>query len=194
MTSVRFLNGQQTLTNPAPIPGSDFLHDAGEPDQPQLDDAAAAHEAIEQNAPITATGSIEHYCLRRTGARPVQFDGMLFAGMTGWNANSEMWHEINLYKRSDGIIIVDLRVFKKAPDRKDCFHVVQCDTLDEAATWLQAYDPGADIEIEIELDNPAMSLADLTVQAADLKIHLAEVDKQYRSLIGDLFYQIRLAE
>jgi hypothetical protein len=111
---------------------------------------------------------------------------------TGHCGEGRLWHEINLWRTDEDRVVVDLRVFKKSPTEKDAFYIVEVDTLDEAAAWLEGFDPRQDVAVDLPLDEPCVAMADLGIRAAALRLRLDEATRQYRAVLGDLLYALKL--
>lgn len=150
-------------------------------------------EPLPDHARQTMQEQFQSFCLRRTGARPYQFAGREVAHVTGWNETSHLWHEINLFRDNQGRFVVDLRVFKKSTADQDMFHVVMVDSIDEAAAWLENYDPQQDVKVDIDFDGNTASMAEIALQAADLQLRILDAKRQYAAIVGDLFYALRLS-
>ena len=64
------------------------------------------------------------------------------------------------------------------------------DDLDEVATILENYDPGTDVEPDLNAENADMPHAVFVLKTATLRIRLYEARRQFRDLVGDNLHQL----
>lgn len=130
------------------------------------------------------SGNSQVFTLRKSGGRPISFSGRHLGMQNGYRLGTVLWHELNLYQTDDGRSVADIRVFSKAENSKDQFHVHVADSLDDALSFLENYDPRIDVVADFEIDDPTLTPAELMVHAAALKYRVAETVNQYRALLG----------
>ncbi|MGF1453881.1 MAG: hypothetical protein ACFB6R_00745 [Alphaproteobacteria bacterium] len=128
--------------------------------------------------------------LRRTGARPYRFQGTEICSAVGWAEKLAVWHEINIFQSVAGKVIVDVRVFRKSPTERDLFHVEERESIEDAISFLESYDPTQDVLVDIPLDDPAISLAELSLNGIVLRQRIDQTRRQYDALLGDLLHEI----
>ncbi|MGF1453879.1 MAG: hypothetical protein ACFB6R_00735 [Alphaproteobacteria bacterium] len=160
--------------------------------------------ALRETAPGAAAGSVgaprmtaepmTWITLRRSGRQPLRFKGALLAEATGHASEGRLWHELNIYSRQTGGFVVDLRVFKKDRGQKDIFHVHAFETLGEVVSFLEDFDPTADVPVNVDTDAPGCTTARLTLKAVALRQRIEDVTRDYRSLVGDLLFQLEAVE
>jgi hypothetical protein len=124
------------------------------------------------------------FTLRKSGGRPISFGGRQLGHHNGYRLGTPLWHELNLYQTEDGRYVADIRVFTKAQGGKDQFHVSVVDSLEEAVQAFENYDPRADVPADLALDDDSLSPAELMVQAAQLKVRVAETVSMYRAVLS----------
>lgn len=145
--------------------------------------SGGASASVAQAAPPRAAAS-SVFTLRKSGARPVTFAGRHLGYMNGYRLGTAMWHELNLYQTDDSRFVADIRVFNKAQGSKDQFHVCVGDTLEEALSFFEGYDPKTDVSADFDIDDPNLAPAELLVHAAALKYRIAETVTQYRAVLA----------
>ncbi|MEO1328934.1 MAG: hypothetical protein AAFW46_04670 [Pseudomonadota bacterium] len=128
---------------------------------------------------------VEHI-LRRSGARPVSFRGVQICSAMSYTVGTPLWYEINLYRLQDQSFVVDVRMFTKSDEDSDKFTVQHVASFDEAVSALEAYDAAADVRVNVALDDPTASLADLTFQALAVRARVEEARAQYRGLVSQI--------
>lgn len=132
--------------------------------------------------------------LRRSGQQPIRFKGTAIAEATGHSPEGTLWYEINIFRKQTGGFVLDLRVFRKGRGQKDSFHAYDFDSLGEAVSFLENHDPQSDIPVHVDTDDKSISTAELTLKAVALRQRLEEAERDYRSLVGDLLYQLDIVD
>jgi len=143
---------------------------------------------IQDAAPAAPAG--DWITLRQSGKSPYRFKGAIMATSTGYYCGSRLWYEINLYTKSSGGFVLDLRVFKKSDTDRDLFKVTQLDTVDEIAEYLEHYDPSADVKIPFDASDSDISTSDMAMHAVSLRQSVDEATRDFRALSGDLLFQL----
>jgi hypothetical protein len=128
--------------------------------------------------------------LRRTGKRDYAFEGLEICSSTSHSPGPALWYEINLYRKPIGHYVVDVRFFSKSDAMRDRFHVFEADSLEEVASVLEAYEPGFDIEPDIDPQDADLPHALFVLKAAVLRIRIDEARRQFRDLVGDILHQL----
>ena len=65
--------------------------------------------------------------------------------------------------------------------------------LDEAASWLESFDPAADMAVDFDVSDQAVSVASMALQAAALRERAVCLERAYRGLVGEVLFQLALA-
>jgi hypothetical protein len=129
------------------------------------------------------------YVLRKSGSRPVSFNGRHVGQHSGYRVGTPLWHELNLYQTDDGRFVTDIRVYSKAAGSKDQFHVNVVESLEEALQLFEGYDARTDVTADFDLDGE-MAPAELMVQAAALRYRIADAVSQYRAVLGSFLQSL----
>ena len=124
--------------------------------------------------------------LRRTGRRPLPFNGETIATVCGVTPTLPFWYEINVHRTVVDSWITDIRLFNKTSDQSDLFWVVEHDEVEDAVTYLERYDPAGDILPPREMAERAPSAAELALRIARLQLRVDQITQHYRALVGDL--------
>jgi hypothetical protein len=130
------------------------------------------------------------FTLRKSGARPIAFNGKQLGFQSGYRVGTPLWHELNLYQTDDGRYVADIRVFQKGEAAMDQFHVAVVETLDEAIAFFEGYDPRGDIVAHFCVDDPELSPAELMVHAAKLKYEIRDTTNQYRAVLAAFLHEL----
>ncbi len=129
--------------------------------------------------------------LKRTGTRPFRFHGRQIASGTGWNSSARSWYEINLYVSEGDSIVTELRLFNKSTSSTDLFRVNEHDDWDAAIDWLERYNPAHDLAVDMSIDDPQLSIAEVSLRGLHLRRMMAELKQQYQSTLGELLYALK---
>jgi hypothetical protein len=143
--------------------------------------------------PDTAMASDLAVTLRRTGERPMSFRGVEVCSAMSYAPGTPLWYEINLYRTAHESFIANVRMFSKAEHEKDRFAAFEATSFDEAMFWLENYDPANDITADLPLDNTDVPVVELGLKAAAIRMKLAEARRQYRDLLGEIFFAVEAA-
>jgi hypothetical protein len=143
---------------------------------------------------VSGQGSDLSVVLRLSGGKPLRIRGDLLAECTSWSVSAPAWHELEIYGRDNGDIAVALRCCRGNFGEGDIFHARIFPTRDEALSWLQELDPSADLSANIDASDRRISTIDIALRAAALRQHTDRVERQYRSMIGELLYQFCMNE
>lgn len=144
---------------------------------PRVDRAVGLSRA---DRPATASS----FTLRRSGARPVTFNGRLVSRHSGERAGAGQWHELGLYETVEGSYVADIRVMGETHGNAGQFHVATFDELEEALRFFENHDARRDVVSDIPIDDATLSPAELMVHAATLKVRVAEAVSGYRAVLS----------
>ena len=124
--------------------------------------------------------------LKRTGARPLLFNGRTVATVCGVTPLLPFWYEINVHRTLQGRYVSDIRLFHKSPYRSDLFWVAEHDELDEAIAHLERFDPVGDVLPPQQPAAESTSSAELALWIARLQLQVHQATEHYRTLAGEL--------
>jgi hypothetical protein len=137
------------------------------------------------------TGAPEQmFTLRRSGARPMNFVGAELCSAMSYEPGTPLWYEINVFRTAARSFVASVKMFSKSEDEKDRFSAYETESFDEALSWLEDYEPANDIRIDLPFDNPALPPLELGIKAASASLRLAEARRQYRDLVGEVFFAL----
>jgi hypothetical protein len=128
--------------------------------------------------------------LRRTGERPLAFEGVEVCSAMSYSPGTPLWYEINVYRTTAESFVANVRMFTKSENDKDRFSAYEASSFDEALFWLENYDPAEDIRADLPLDSGDVPVVELGLKAAAMKMKLSEARRQYRDLLGEVFYAV----
>ena len=128
--------------------------------------------------------------LKRTGQRPLRFNGSVVATVCGVTPALPFWYELNVHRALDGRYLTDIRLFNKAPDEPDLFWVDEHDEAAEAIAHLERYDPAGDVTPPRHLTESSPSSAELALRIARLQLHIDQMTQHYRALVGELLHLV----
>jgi hypothetical protein len=141
--------------------------------------------------------------LRRDGLQPLRFLGRLVARHDGQAPHAVLWHDLALYRTALTGYAVEIVVrYSPAPGitppQSTCSHATLCDTLDDAMTLFESYDPLRDLCPGVTapapgFDNPAISPVTLAIQSAALLGFSRDVVRRYGIGVGDFLNSLCLA-
>jgi hypothetical protein len=127
-----------------------------------------------------------------SGGKPLRLTGRLIAECSSWSANVLYWHDLTIYQCDGGNICVGLRSCRESSGEHDVFQARSFLTVDAAMSWLLEYDPTADLPVDIDVSDRRISAVEIALRAAVLRQRTDRLQLQYRSMIGELLYQLDL--
>lgn len=87
---------------------------------------------------------MEEYVLKRTGDRPLKFNGELVAEVGGkWHAGAEQnrWYEIRVYRTAGGKYVVEV-AYETMWQGEDSYHYARvCNTIRDVLEEIEFFDP-----------------------------------------------------
>ncbi|MGL4636215.1 MAG: hypothetical protein ACRCWF_09560 [Beijerinckiaceae bacterium] len=128
--------------------------------------------------------------LRRTGERPLVFQGVEICSAMSYIPGAPLWYEINVYRTATESFVANVRMFTRSENDKDRFSACEADSFEEAIMWLEAYEPASDIRADLPLDDADVSVVELSIKAAAMRIRLSEARRQYRDLLGEVLFAV----
>jgi hypothetical protein len=138
-------------------------------------------------APVAAD---QLFTLRRSGARPMTFAGAELCSAMSYEPGTPMWYEINIYRTAARSYVANVKMFSKSEDEKDRFAAYEAENFDEVLAWLETYEPANDIRISLPFDDPQTPMVELGIRAAAASMKVAEARRQYRDLMGEVFFAL----
>lgn len=135
-------------------------------------------------------GNATVFTLRQSGGRPISFSGALLGHHNGYRVGTSLWHELNLFQTEDGHFVADIHIYTKAQGSGDQFRVHVAESLDEAVSYFENYDPRMDVIADFNLLDDSLSPAEVLVHGSALKYQVADTVAQYRSALGSFLKQL----
>ncbi len=132
--------------------------------------------------------------LRISGSKPIRMSGELLAECNSWSAGAPAWQELVLYRREAGDYAAGIKTCRTSIGAPDVFHARIFPDLDAALGWLQAFNPVADLDADIDSSDRRISATDIALRAATLRQQTDRVEQQYRVMIGELLYRMEIGE
>ena len=127
--------------------------------------------------------------LKRSGERPLRFRGYEICCASSHRSGPPFWYEINVFRTTDDRFFADVRLFQKSDAHKDRFTVFEAPSFEMAIESLKTYDPVRDIPVEPFFDGDVAPV-EIALEAARLRLRIADARTQYADLIGDVLQQI----
>jgi hypothetical protein len=128
--------------------------------------------------------------LRRTGERPLSFEGVEVCSAMSYTSGTPLWYEINVYRTVAESFIANVRMFTKSDNDKDRYSAYEAGSFDEALFWLEGYNPAEDIRADLPVDSNEISIVELGLKAAAVRMRLSEAKRQYKDLLGEIFFAV----
>jgi hypothetical protein len=117
--------------------------------------SAAFYQPTATDYPTAVNLPANTVTLRRTGERPLSFQGVEVCSAMSYTPGTPLWYEINVYSTSSESFVANVRMFSKSENDKDRFSVYEAGSFDEALFWLENYEPAEDIRADLPLDSRA---------------------------------------
>ena len=153
-------------------------------------------KAIELATPPVKTkgnGAPKVIALKRSGERPLQFTGTEVCNAMGHSLGTSLWFELNIYRASNDFYVTNVRMFWKSPSEKDQHIVASHDSLDEAISYLEGMDLRKLVASQVDVSSTSKTTAEIIFEAAELRQKIDVAERQYRSVLGDVLYELRNA-
>ncbi|NKE44237.1 hypothetical protein HB662_05575 [Roseomonas frigidaquae] len=143
-------------------------------------------------APLPQPVEPSDITLRVSGGKPLRMRGVMLAEATSWAPSIPAWHEVALYRTADGDCALAVRMLKKSSGETDIHHAEIFKTMEDALSWLEQFDPTADLAPEFDASDRRISTVDIALMAAALRQKADAVTRQWRGLLGELLYRFAL--
>lgn len=128
--------------------------------------------------------------LRVAGSRPLRLHAQLIAEASSWTSGAPAWHEVAIYQRDEGDIVVALRTCTQPEGEGDVCHARQFVSLADAARWLGGFNPTADLLTDLDASDRRLSGIEIALRAAALRQRADRIERQYNAMIGELLFRI----
>jgi len=128
--------------------------------------------------------------LRQSGGKPLKIKAELLAEGSSRTVTSLGWHEIAIYRTEEDGIVVAIRSLRNG-GAESCVHRARSfpDT-DQAATWLEEFDPSFDLSADFDVADPRASAASVSLKAATLRDRTERLKRDYRCLVGEVLFRL----
>lgn len=149
-----------------------------------------AAPAERESAPMVVSGGPQGFTLRRTGRRPVFFEGVELCMAMSYVPGAAFWYEINIYRTvSDGFVVY-VRLFSKKEQDTDLYRVFEAGSFEEVISFLEDYDAAEDVRIDVLADDQSAPLSELVVRALALRARIDDARRQFSALVGQILFDI----
>lgn len=146
----------------------------------------------QQTGPTASIGQSGLVTLKRVGTRPLTFRGTEICMAMSFVPGTPSWYEVNVYRTAEQRFVVAIKQFFRDADEHDICRAWEFDDFDGALSHIESYDPADDIRVDVDPSAP-MTLAELAAHALALRAKAAEARRQYRSLVGEILYDLENA-
>lgn len=153
-----------------------------------------SHAASSRPADAEASQPAVERTLRRTGRKPVRFEGWQLIEAAGGDARCQIWYDLNLYRSVAGGVVVELVARRHAADDQDLFRVKTFEDLDAASAWLEAYRCAEDVPIPAGLFAADTALPWAVLQAVQLRQRIERIETDYHALLSEVFAALDLCD
>lgn len=138
--------------------------------------------------------SPETFVLRRNGARPVQVHGVEVCSAVGDTGDGWLWYEIRIIRCVDGRFALAVSARKRAPRERDEHRLWFLSSFADCIAQLEAYDPQGDVPVLLDVSPDGVSEGALALQATDLRLRLSDAQRRFKTLLGELLYELDVHE
>jgi hypothetical protein len=128
--------------------------------------------------------------LPRRGARPLCFSGHELAMAMSFTPSLPYWYEITIYRTSDQRFALAIRQYFVSEQEKDSSDAWMFDTLPEVFDWLESYDAGSDVIVDLGDLHAGTAPAELAARAMDLRARVEAARHHFASLLGEFFAEM----
>jgi hypothetical protein len=131
--------------------------------------------------------------VRRTGLRPLAFQGSELCMAMSFTPEASYWYEINIYRTAGQKFVVAVRLFFQSEDERDRVRAWEFETFEQVLDCLESYDAGADVRVDVFADDAGWCAAELAAQAFSLRARVAAARSQYSGLVGEILHELEQA-
>lgn len=128
--------------------------------------------------------------IKRSGMRPLAFDGVELCMAMSFVPGAPYWYEINVYRTAGQSFVVAVRLFFRSENERDRVRAWEFESFDQVMDCLEAYDAAADVRVEHFADEEQMSAADLAAHGFLLRAKAEAARAQYSGLVGEILHEL----
>jgi len=143
-----------------------------------------------ETPPQASSGGPQAYTLRRTGRRPVFFEGVELCMAMSYVPGAAFWYEVNIYRTTADSFVVYVRLFSKKEHDTDLHRVFEAGTFEEVISFLEDYDAAQDVRIDVLADDQTAPLSELVVRALALRARIDDARRQFSALVGQILFDL----
>jgi len=147
------------------------------------------HDAAQDPESLVEARPAQGFRIKRTGQRPLVFEGAELCMAMSFVPGTPSWYEINLYRTSAQGFVVAIRQFFKSEDERDRVRAWEFESFEAAVACLEGYDAGEDVRVE-RFPDEASGAADLAASAFSLRAQVEAARDQYAGLVGEILYEL----
>ena len=140
--------------------------------------------------PLLAGADAPPLVLRNSGGKPLRQHAELLAEGSSRLAGATRWHETAIYRSTQGKFAVALRFLSATEGEAGVHRARLFDTEDDAASWLEAFDPACDLDADFDVSDQRISIALVALKAAALRDRAERLSRAYRVMIGELLFRL----
>lgn len=134
--------------------------------------------------------STQSYTLRRSGKRPLFFEGSELCMAMSYVPGTAFWYEVNIYRTTAESFVVYVRLFTKREGENDLHRVLECETFEDVMHFLETYDAAEDVRVDVLADDESAPLSELVVRAMALRARIEDARRQFRGLVGQILFDL----
>lgn len=128
--------------------------------------------------------------LRAGNGRALRMRAVLLAEASNATSRLRDWHEVSLWRRQDGEIVLALRThLRGGPEAERC-RVLPFPDLEQAMRWLEEFDPLQDLQAVFDAFDPQLIPFEATLRAAALRQRAERLQHDWRALAGGLLFEL----
>lgn len=163
-----------------------------QPSAPSISEVMDAGNSMPDAENVTAlpTSPPDQFTLKRTGGRPMIFEGREVCASTSHSVGPSLWYEVNIYEKTDGSYVVEVKMFTKSESTKDQFNIYEAYSLDDVAAMLEEHDPAGDVDGSLLKFDADVTPGRFALQAASFRLQIEEATHQYKDLVGEILFQL----
>jgi hypothetical protein len=135
-------------------------------------------------------GDADSLLLRNVGGKPLRLRAELLAEGSNRAPEAACWHEVAVYRTDVGQTAVALRFMRPGGAENGVHRARVFEDMDAAATWLEGFDPAADLSADFDVSDTRISTARIALKAAALRDRAERLDRAYRGLIGEVLFRL----
>jgi hypothetical protein len=150
----------------------------------------AAAQGVTLAWPFMVGADAPPIVLRASGGKPLRLHGEVLAEGSSRLAGAARWHETAIYRTSEGKFAVALRFLSSTAGEAAVHRARLFDTENDAASWLENFDPACDLDADFDVSDPRISIALVALKAAALRDRAERLSRAYRVMIGELLFRL----